>query len=119
MQRTKQIQLCRDLIDAILGAVEEGQYRAGPVSAMLSLGIRDGIQIGQLADSIGITAGGATPAVDLLERAGLAERRRGTVISEVTGKPDRRSAAVFLTDKGRALLGLENAKSCDPTQEGS
>jgi MarR family transcriptional regulator, organic hydroperoxide resistance regulator len=57
----------------------------------------DGLTIGAIADRLALESSTVTPPAKRLEQAGLLERRRS--------KEDERQVHVFLTPKGRKLLG--------------
>jgi len=62
---------------------------------LMALWEREDVNVGDLADRLGLPPSGITPVLDRLESAGLLLRRRGT--------EDRRLVVVALTDEGRAL----------------
>jgi DNA-binding MarR family transcriptional regulator len=62
---------------------------------LMALWEREDVNVGDLADRLGLPPSGITPVLDRLESAGLLLRRRGT--------EDRRLVVVALTDAGRAL----------------
>lgn len=62
---------------------------------LMALWEREEVNVGDLADRLGLPPSGVTPVLDRLEAAGLVLRRRGT--------EDRRLVVVALTDEGRAL----------------
>lgn len=65
---------------------------------------------GQIAARLGMSTGGVTPALDRLERAGLAVRRPNPA--------DRRSSIITVTEEGAALLSqlhADVAEQLEPT----
>jgi DNA-binding MarR family transcriptional regulator len=56
----------------------------------------ESLRIGELADALGITVGGASKIVDRIERTGLLRRAPDAA--------DRRASRVVLTDAGRSYL---------------
>jgi MarR family transcriptional regulator, negative regulator of the multidrug operon emrRAB len=82
------------LSDSVSGAVEAGAGHAGATSAALAvLAQEPGLGIEQLKVPLGRTQSATVRIVDQLVAEGLAERREGR---------DRRSVAVFLTQRGTA-----------------
>lgn len=63
------------------------------VLAALLSGDQDGLTMGQIKQSVAVTAGGVTKAVDRLKRVGL--------VSKQTSKEDARVTLVLLTAEGR------------------
>lgn len=55
-----------------------------------------GLRVGEIAEALGLTAGGASKIVDRVERMGLLQRE--------PDPEDRRASRVVLTDAGRSTL---------------
>jgi DNA-binding MarR family transcriptional regulator len=64
---------------------------------LTALGETDGLTIGAIAERLTLESSTITPPVKRMELAGLVDRRRN--------REDERQVQVFLTDRGRALLG--------------
>lgn len=72
------------------------QLGAGSLDALRVIDRTPDCRVQELADTLGITVGGASQAVDRLERRGLCERR--------PNPKNRRSSVLVLTAEGNATL---------------
>ncbi len=68
----------------------------GTVNVMMVIAATPLCRVVEISNAIGITVGGASQAVDRLEKAGLCARR--------ANPEDRRSSVVGLTESGERLL---------------
>jgi DNA-binding MarR family transcriptional regulator len=67
---------------------------------LCTLGEKDGLTIGAIAERLALESSTITPPVKRLEQVGLLERKRSTV--------DERQVHVWLTSTGRSLLAQSN-----------
>ncbi|MEY2849189.1 MAG: hypothetical protein RI885_1856 [Actinomycetota bacterium] len=80
---------------------DESDLTVARWQVMRSIAAHDDCRVGDIADDLGVTVGGASKVVDRIEDAGHCTRRANPV--------DRRSSIVALTASGGEALGAASA----------